>query len=114
MAFSCKMRSAPPLVLAFARMQYHVITLFPEFIRSLEQYSVIGRAIGEGKVQLIPHDLRAFGLGKYRQVDDSPFGGGAGSIVGSALGVLLFAVILNGFVLLNLSIHWQNVSSDVS
>ena len=41
------------------------------------------------------------------------FSGGAGSIVGAALGVLLLAVILNGFVLLNLSIHWQNVATGV-
>jgi ribose transport system permease protein len=41
------------------------------------------------------------------------FSGGAGSILGSALGVLLLAVILNGFVLLDLSIHWQNVATGV-
>jgi ribose transport system permease protein len=41
------------------------------------------------------------------------FSGGAGSIVGSSLGVLLLAVILNGFVLLDLSIHWQNVATGV-
>ncbi len=41
------------------------------------------------------------------------FSGGAGSIVGAALGVLLLAVILNGFVLLNISIHWQNVATGV-
>ena len=39
------------------------------------------------------------------------FSGGTGSIGGSALGVLLLAVILNGFVLLNLSIHWQSVAT---
>jgi len=39
------------------------------------------------------------------------FSGGAGSIVGAGLGVLLLAVILNGFVLLDLSIHWQNVAT---
>ena len=41
------------------------------------------------------------------------FAGGAGSILGSALGVLLLALIQNGFVLLNLSIHWQNVATGV-
>ena len=41
------------------------------------------------------------------------FSGGAGSILGSALGVLLLAVILNGFVLLDLSIHWQSVATGV-
>lgn len=41
------------------------------------------------------------------------FSGGAGSIFGAALGVLLLALIQNGFVLLNLSIHWQNVATGV-
>lgn len=39
------------------------------------------------------------------------FSGGTGSILGSALGVLLLAVILNGFVLLKLSVYWQGVVS---
>ena len=41
------------------------------------------------------------------------FSGGAGSILGAALGVLLLALIQNGFVLLNLSIHWQNVATGL-
>jgi ribose transport system permease protein len=41
------------------------------------------------------------------------FSGGAGSILGTALGVLLLAVILNGFVLLNLSVYWQGVVSGL-
>jgi ribose transport system permease protein len=39
------------------------------------------------------------------------FTGGAGSIVGTALGVLLLALILNAFVLLNLSIFWQSFAT---
>jgi ribose transport system permease protein len=41
------------------------------------------------------------------------FSGGSGSILGSALGVLLLAVILNGFVLLRLSVYWQGVVSGL-
>lgn len=41
------------------------------------------------------------------------FSGGTGSILGTALGVLLLAVILNGFVLLNLSAYWQGVVSGL-
>ncbi len=62
-------------------MQFHVITLFPETIRGLESYSVLGRAISAGVLTVVPHDLRAYGLGKYHQVDDSPFGGGAGMVL---------------------------------
>jgi len=41
------------------------------------------------------------------------FAGGSGSILGSALGVLLLAVILNGFVLLKFSVYWQGVVSGL-
>ena len=41
------------------------------------------------------------------------FSGGTGTVLGSALGVLLLAVILNGFVLLNLSVYWQGVVSGL-
>jgi ribose transport system permease protein len=41
------------------------------------------------------------------------FSGGAGSILGASLGVLLLALIQNGFVLLDLSIHWQNVATGL-
>jgi ribose transport system permease protein len=41
------------------------------------------------------------------------FSGGTGSILGAALGVLLLAVILNGFVLLRLSVYWQGVVSGL-
>lgn len=62
-------------------MQFHIITLFPDFVRSLERYSVLGRGIAEGRISLTTHDLRTYGLGKYRQVDDTPFGGGAGMVL---------------------------------
>ncbi len=39
------------------------------------------------------------------------FSGGSGSVAGSALGVVLLAVILNGFVLLDFSIYWQSIAS---
>ena len=41
------------------------------------------------------------------------FSGGTGSILGSTLGVLLLALILNGFVLLRLSVYWQGVVSGL-
>ena len=41
------------------------------------------------------------------------FSGGSGSIIGAALGVLLLAIVLNGFVLLNLSIYWQSVATGM-
>lgn len=62
-------------------MKFKVITLFPKFIESLKDYSIIGRAINSGNIVLETLDLRSFGLGKYKQVDDKPYGGGVGMLL---------------------------------
>lgn len=62
-------------------MKFKVITLFPEFIKTLENYSIIGRAIGKGLIRVEPINLRDFGLGSYKQVDDKPYGGGVGMLL---------------------------------
>lgn len=61
-------------------MKFTIITLFPEFISNLEDYSIIGRAIKDKKIELNIINLRDFGLGSYKQVDDKPYGGGAGML----------------------------------
>ncbi|MBA2488274.1 MAG: tRNA (guanosine(37)-N1)-methyltransferase TrmD, partial [Chloroflexi bacterium] len=43
--------------------------------------SISGRAIERGLVQLEAHDLRRWGIGRHRAVDDYPYGGGAGMIL---------------------------------
>lgn len=62
-------------------MKFKVISLFPEFIDSLKTYSIIGRAINSKKIILEALQLRDFGLGKYKQVDDKPYGGGIGMLL---------------------------------
>jgi tRNA (guanine37-N1)-methyltransferase len=61
-------------------MEFHVITLFPEMFDALEA-GLIGRAARQGLITIRPHDLRAHGLGNYRQVDDTPYGGGSGMVM---------------------------------
>ncbi len=61
-------------------MQFDVITLFPDFIKSYCQFGIIGRAYKEEKIQLNTVDLRQFGLGRHKQVDDLSYGGGVGLI----------------------------------
>jgi tRNA (guanine37-N1)-methyltransferase len=61
-------------------MRYDIVTVFPDIFDSLGR-GIVGRAIGAGKLELATHDLRDHGLGAYRQVDDSPYGGGAGMIL---------------------------------
>ncbi|WP_018148756.1 tRNA (guanosine(37)-N1)-methyltransferase TrmD [Henriciella marina] len=58
-----------------------VITLFPDAFPGLLDVSILGRAREKGIWSLETADLRGFGLGKHRQVDDKPAGGGAGLVI---------------------------------
>jgi tRNA (guanine37-N1)-methyltransferase len=62
-------------------MNFSVITLFPELFSTFVESSLIGRAIQEGKAGLDLVDLRDFGTGKHKQVDDTVFGGGDGMLI---------------------------------
>ena len=61
-------------------MEFHVITLFPAMLSALDA-GLIGRARERGLFTVHGHDLREHGLGKYRQVDDTPYGGGSGMVM---------------------------------
>jgi tRNA (guanine37-N1)-methyltransferase len=58
-----------------------VITLFPGAFPGVLGESLTGKALQEGKWQLQTIDLRAFGIGRHRNVDDTPAGGGAGMVL---------------------------------
>lgn len=58
-----------------------VITLFPEVFPGVLGASLTGKALSDGLWQLNPVDLRSFGEGKHRNVDDTPAGGGAGMVL---------------------------------
>lgn len=62
-------------------MRITVVTLFPEFFTAPLGVGIVGRAINEGLVEVHSVDLRVHGVGGYRQVDDSPFGGGPGMVM---------------------------------
>jgi tRNA (guanine37-N1)-methyltransferase len=61
--------------------QARVITLFPEAFPGILGLSLTGKALKEGRWQLHTHDLRDFGIGRHRNVDDTPAGGGAGMVL---------------------------------
>lgn len=61
--------------------QARVITLFPQAFPGVLGLSVTGKALAEGRWALEPVDLRPFGVGKHRNVDDTPAGGGAGMVL---------------------------------
>lgn len=58
-----------------------IITLFPEAFPGTLGLSLTGKALAEGLWSLETIDLRPFGIGKHRNVDDSPAGGGAGMVL---------------------------------
>lgn len=58
-----------------------VITLFPETFPGVLGASLTGKALQNGLWALETVDLRTFGTGKHRQVDDTPAGGGAGLVL---------------------------------
>lgn len=58
-----------------------VVTLFPSMFFGPLAGGVLARARRAGLMALRLHDLRRFGIGRHRQVDDTPFGGGGGMIL---------------------------------
>ena len=62
-------------------MRIDIITLFPDLFPGPLGESIPGRALERGLAQLEAHDLRTWGLGRHRSVDDYPYGGGAGMVL---------------------------------
>ncbi|MBI2636194.1 tRNA (guanosine(37)-N1)-methyltransferase TrmD [Candidatus Peregrinibacteria bacterium] len=62
-------------------MRIDVLTLFPAMFKGPLTESILARAIDRKLLNVKLHDLRKWGLGKYKQVDDSPYGGGAGMVM---------------------------------
>ena len=62
-------------------MIFDVVTLFPGLFVGPLQESILARARRRGLVAVRVHDLRRFGIGPHRQVDDAPYGGGGGMVL---------------------------------
>lgn len=62
-------------------MRIDIITVLPELIRSPFEASILKRAQQKGIAEVHLHDLKAFGMGKHKQVDDYSFGGNAGMVL---------------------------------
>jgi tRNA (guanine37-N1)-methyltransferase len=61
-------------------MTFDVITIFPDFFRSILEHGVLKRAIAASLASIHLHDLRDFTEDRHRTVDDRPFGGGPGMV----------------------------------
>ena len=62
-------------------LRIDIITAVPELLASPLGYSILQRAKNKGLTEIFVHNLRSFGKGNYRQVDDYGFGGDAGMIL---------------------------------
>jgi tRNA (guanine37-N1)-methyltransferase len=58
-----------------------VVSLFPELVSAALSHSIPQRVMNKGLAQLNLISLREYGRGKYRSVDDYPYGGGAGMVM---------------------------------
>ena len=62
-------------------MRIDIITLFPGMFSGPFAESIIRRAVEQDLIDIQIHDLRDYGLGKHRVVDDRPYGGGSGMVL---------------------------------
>ncbi|BFP39167.1 tRNA (guanosine(37)-N1)-methyltransferase TrmD [Flavobacteriaceae bacterium GF1] len=62
-------------------MRIDIITVLPELLKSPFDASILKRAIDKNLVEVEIHNLRDYGIGNYKQVDDYQFGGGAGMVL---------------------------------
>ena len=62
-------------------LEIEVLTLFPAMVAAPLAESIPGRIQEQGLATVRIHDLREWGLGRHRAVDDSPYGGGAGMVM---------------------------------
>lgn len=62
-------------------MRFTVLSLFPEFVEAMADYSVIGRGVQSGLISLECVDIRDYTLDKHNNVDDYGYGGGPGMVL---------------------------------
>jgi len=58
-----------------------VVTMFPEWFGGPLSVSIVARAIEDGALEVDLVNLRTYGLGRHKQLDDAPFGGGPGMVM---------------------------------
>lgn len=62
-------------------VHFDVVTIFPQLFEAFRSTGVLGRAVERGTVSIAVHDLRDWAQNRWRQVDDEPYGGGAGMVL---------------------------------
>ena len=71
----CKIKLIMP------RIKFFIITLFPDALRPYLDSSMLYKAQDRGIIEIEYVNLREFGIGPHRSVDDTPYGGGDGMLM---------------------------------
>lgn len=62
-------------------MEFHVLTIFPGMFESPFRWGVLAKALGQGRIRVLIHDIREHASGQHRMTDDYPYGGGEGMVM---------------------------------
>lgn len=62
-------------------MRIDILSAVPQLLESFVTHSILKRAQEKGLAEIVVHDLRDYSTNKYRQIDDQPYGGGAGMVM---------------------------------
>ena len=62
-------------------LRFDIVTCLPELLESPFQHSILKRAQDKGLVSIAIHNLRDYGHGRHKQIDDYQYGGGAGMVM---------------------------------
>src|SRR5690625_6374588 len=68
-------------------MRIDIVAAIPDLMRSPLEHSIMMRARDKELLEVHLHDLRTYGIGKARQIDDYPYGGGGGRPDGHPAGL---------------------------
>jgi len=84
-------------------MRIDAVTIFPDYFAPM-QLSLLGKAQGQGILEINIHDLRSFTTDNHHTVDDTPYGGGAGMVMlPEVWGLAIDSVIEDGATLIVLT-----------
>ena len=62
-------------------LRIDIVAVIPQALESLVSTSIVGRAVGKGLVEIVVHNLHDYATNKFKHIDDTPYGGGAGMII---------------------------------
>ena len=84
-------------------MRIDAVTIFPDYVAPM-QLSLLGKAQGQGILEINIHDVRSFTTDNHHTVDDTPYGGGAGMVMlPEVWGLAIDSVIADGATLIVLT-----------